>query len=160
MKKEIKPILATLLLCISNLCAEEILKEGPFSGIDVSTLPSKQAAIIRAANEDFVLVQRGKRPRNAVSANMAAPADGGTTYWKSDGYFLTIFKSLSDFGELGGYVYGPSIQFEAKFATGNMESVMSTRFYTYDQMDRFLETQLSTNQAPQAIGASAPQPGR
>jgi len=137
MKTRIKIIAAMLLFSTYNIRAGEMLNEGPFSGIDISSLSTNEAAIIRKANEDFVLAQKGHKPRYAVVDNeQGLPADGGTTFWKGNGYKLVIFQSLSHFGQLNGYIYGPEIEFDKKFATGNMQVVSSVRFYSHDQLEQ------------------------
>lgn len=74
------------LICTS-VHAGEILADGPFAGIDLSSLPEQQAEILRSANEDFVLVQNGRLPRNAVKdEETPLPSDGGTTFYRARGY--------------------------------------------------------------------------
>ena len=86
--------LCAMILYGCQLSAGEVLKEGPFSGVDLSALSTNQAAIIRNANEDFMLVQNGRAPSHAVIDQKAdLLSDGGTTYWVANGFRLTIEKS-------------------------------------------------------------------
>ena len=120
--------------------AKEIFKEGPFSGIDLSTLPKHDAQTIRESNEDFILVLAGHNPRYAkFDKDAPLPRDGGTTYYKGKGYTLTILKSLSSFGKLQGYIYGPIIKFDEKFAPGNWNTIESLRFYTSEQLNTLIK---------------------
>ena len=78
-------VLATCLA--APACAGDVLTEGPFSGIDLAGLPEKHAAVLRAANEDFVLVVNGRTPRHAVfDKDAPLPADGGTTFYVTYSY--------------------------------------------------------------------------
>jgi len=132
----------------------ECLTNGPFAGIDPSLLSKKERLIIGNANEDFNLVQTGKKPLHAkVDREAPLPADGGTTFWKADGYRLTIFQSISTFGTLNGFVYGPHIQFDEHFAPGNMDYVSSIRFYTLDQFNSMMSKE-ATNMNAKAFDGS------
>ncbi|MDH5731076.1 MAG: hypothetical protein OEZ58_19000 [Gammaproteobacteria bacterium] len=111
--------------------AEEIILEGPFSGTDLSKLKPENAKIIMEANVDFLLVLEGRKPKYAKTKKDAwLPADGGTTFYVGDHYNLTIVQSMSTFGEIDGYVYGPVIEFDKSFALGNSNSVSNLKFYT------------------------------
>lgn len=128
-----------VLLCMSllaiNVAAGELLTEGPFAGVDLSALPTDEAQIIKAANEDFICVVQGRKPVNAKFDKSAPlPTDGGTTFYKGKEYSLTIVKSLSSFGKLHGYIYGPIIIFKPGFAPGNVNRVSFLRFYTKAQL--------------------------
>ena len=115
--------------------AGEKLNQGPFSGIDLSTLKPAYAKIIKEANTDFLLVIKGQKPRYAqFNEDMPLAADGGTTYYSGDHYELTIVQSLSTFGTVNGFIYGPVIEFEKRFAPGNMNTVSNIRFYTPEQL--------------------------
>ena len=137
--------------------AGEVLTSGPFAGVDLAFLPKRQAEILRAANEDFVLVEQGNRPRNAVEDDEAPlPSDGGTKFYKGKGYRLTILQSLSGFGDLSGFVYGPIITFDDDFATGNTKTVQSVRFFTTKQLEELMKR---ANQVPEGTARklAAPQ---
>ena len=115
------------------------LTEGPFNGIDISSLSKENARIIKEASEDYLLVKKGKKPKNAKFDTKAAlPTDGGTTYYKGNGYKLTVLKRLSSFGELRGYIYGPIITFDKKFASRNSNRIIFIRFYTIKQLRKLL----------------------
>ena len=115
------------------------LSKGPFSGIDISSLSKENAQIIMEANEDYLLVKNGKKPKNAKFDTKAAlPSDGGTTYYRGNGYKLTILKRLSSFGKLRGYIYGPVITFDKKNTLGNSNKIVFLRFYTTLQLKKLL----------------------
>lgn len=140
-----------LLVCILRA---ECLTNGPFAGIDLYLLSRKERLIIGNANEDFTLVLTGKKPRHATFDKSAPlPADGGTTFWKADGYRLTIFQSISTFGTLDGFVYGPYIQFDEQFAPGNMNYVSSIRFLTLDQFNAMMCKEPTNGTAKAIVGA-------
>lgn len=123
------------------------LTNGPFAGIDLSLLSKKEQLIIGNANEDFNFVQTGKKPQHAKFDQEAPlPADGGTTFWKADGYRLTIFQRRSTLGSLKGFVYGPYIQFDEQFAPGNMTCICSTRFLTLHQLNAIMCKEKQTEQ--------------
>ena len=110
-------LILACLFSVSMACAaEQVPQDGPFALVDLSVLPEQDAQIIRLANEDFTCVLQGRKPQNAKFDEKAAlPKDGGTTYYKGKGYYLTIVQSLSSFGKLHGFIYGPVIVFDKKF---------------------------------------------
>jgi hypothetical protein len=136
-----------VLLGANLALAGEKMNQGPFSGIDLSTLKPTQAKIIKEANVDFLLVLKGEKPRYAqFNKEMPLPADGGTTYYSGDHYELTVVQSLSTFGNLNGYIYGPVVDFDKQFSPGNMNTVSNLRFYTSEQLK---ELKKHANKAPQ-----------
>jgi hypothetical protein len=138
--------------------AGEILTSGPFAGVDLASLPKRQAEVLRSANEDFVLVEQGKRPRNAVEdEEMPLPSDGGTTFYKGKGYRLTILQSLSSFGDLSGFAYGPIITFDDDIAKGNTKTIQSVRFLTTKQLEELMK---KANQAPEGTARKLAAPQR
>ena len=132
-------ILYFFILLSPTIALCETLSAGPFARIDLATLPEEAAIVLREANEDFVLVQEGHKPRHAhFDSEAALPSDGGTTYYNGRKYTLTIVKSISTFGNLAGYIYGPNIEFEKGFALGNFYEVSSLRFYTAERLNALL----------------------
>jgi hypothetical protein len=112
----------------------------PFVGVDLSRLPAEERRIFSEAAEDFASVQRGRSPAHAVVDTKAdLPADGGTNFYVGRGYRLTIVKSLSRFGSIDGYAYGPVIRFDSSFATGNIDTVSDVRFYSDDALRALLK---------------------
>jgi hypothetical protein len=112
---------------------------GPFIGVDLSTLPPEQRRIIQEASEDFRAVVEGKKPIHAELDNDAPlPSDGGTTFYKGNGYHLTISASLSSFGEFNGTAYGPIIRFDDTFAPGNTNQISDIRVYSQDELRKLL----------------------
>jgi hypothetical protein len=127
-------ILACLFSASITCAAEQLIQDGPFALVDLSALPELDAQIIREANEDFICVLQGRKPKNIKFDESYALMDGGTVCYKGKGYSLTIVQSLSSFGKLNGYIYGPVIVFDKKFAPGNTNTVSSLRFYTNKQL--------------------------
>lgn len=117
------------------VAAAQVMPSGPFAGVDLAVLPADQRQVVIEASEDFQAVLAGKLPPHAThDLFKAAPADGGTAFYSGRKYKLTIEKSLSSFGSLSGYVYGPIIVFDESFAPGNENRVSSLRFYTQAQL--------------------------
>ena len=98
---------------------------------------------LQKALDDFNAVLSGKPPLHAqVDRDVPLPADGGTTFYKGDGYKLSIVKSLNGImrGEeyVHGYIYGPIISFEANVMTGNFPNIQHITFYTGDELQKLL----------------------
>ena len=93
--------------------------------------------------EDFKAALEGKYPIHAeVDKDVPLPTDGGTTFYKGDGYKLTIVLSLNGImrGEeyIHGYIYGPIISFNANVMRGNFPSIQHLTFYTGDELQELL----------------------
>ena len=98
---------------------------------------------LQKALEDFNAVLAGKHPSHAtVDKDVPLPADGGTTFYKGDGYKLIIVKSLNGIMRgakyVHGYVYGPIISFESNVMTGNFPSIQHLTFYTGEEFQKHL----------------------
>jgi hypothetical protein len=93
--------------------------------------------------DDFNAVIEGKYPIHAeVDKDVPLPTDGGTTFYKSDGYKLTIVMSLNGImrGEeyVHGYIYGPILSFEPGVMTGNFPNIQHLTFYTGEELQKIL----------------------
>lgn len=87
------------------------------------------------AKEDFQAVLDGKLPINAVRDDSKPDlADGGTTFYKGEGYSLEIRKRLSKQDGKTGYMYGPKIVFQNNSAS----EMTDIRFYLKDDLDKKL----------------------
>lgn len=98
------------------------------------------------AVDDFNAVLKGEKPRNAkFDEEHPLPADGGTSFYRGDGYRLTIHKSLNgvmkDKDYIHGYIYGPEITFEKNVMIGNMPTISFLTFYTMEDLRRLLGQQ-------------------
>lgn len=98
---------------------------------------------LQKALDDFNAILDGKYPVHAVvDKNVPLLSDGGTTYYKGDGYKLTIVMSLNGImrGEeyIHGYIYGPIISFEATLMRGNFPNIQHITFYEGDKLKRLL----------------------
>ena len=92
---------------------------------------SAVAASLREAQEDFDAVLKGYKPTHAVIDREApVPMDGGTTYFKGNGYNLTITQSLEMVGGIEGYMYGPSLVLLPPLAIGNDSGISHVTFYS------------------------------
>ena len=131
--------LAITVSACSQQSALPQLEAGPFIGVDMSKLPARDCKIIQEASEDFRAVVQGKKPTHAkFDSDAPLPSDGGTHFYKGDGYDLTISISLSDFGEFSGTAYGPILTFDDKFAPGNTNQISDIRVYSSDELRKFL----------------------
>jgi hypothetical protein len=95
--------------------------------------------------DDLNAVIEGKSPlHTTVDKGVPLPKDGGTTFYKGDGYKLTIVKSLNGImrGQeyVHGYIYGPIISFEPDVMTGNFPNVQFLTFYTGEELQKLLAT--------------------
>ena len=93
--------------------------------------------------DDFNAAIEGKYPINAkVDKDVPLPADGGTTFYKGDGYKFTIVLSLNGImrGEeyIHGYIYGPLISFDANVMRGNFPNIQHLTFYIGDELQKLL----------------------
>ena len=113
--------------------------QGPFVGIEVSTLPEAERRTITEAAEDFQAVVAGRKPTHAVfDKDAPLPSDGGTTFYQGKGYRLTVLVSFSSFGGVNATAYGPIIEFERTFAPGNTSEISDIRVYSQDALNRLM----------------------
>lgn len=114
--------------------AEKSLKEA--QGIH---LTEKQ--VIEHANEDFRLVNEGKRPEYAeLDEDHPTPYDGGKTFYKAEGYQLEIRKKLNRTTK--GYEYGPIIHFDNKYINGEAKMMYGIKFYKAEEFKKLFESGL------------------
>lgn len=98
---------------------------------------------LQQALDDFNDVLEGKHPVHAiVDKDVPLPTDGGTTFYKGDGYKLTIVKSLNGIMRgkeyVHGYIYGPVISFQLEVMSGNFPSIQHLTFYTGEDLQKLL----------------------
>ncbi len=125
---------AFVAVLLPSMGAAQVLPAGPFAGVDLSPLSTDQRRTIVEATEDFEAVRGGKAPIHArVDKGAALPADGGTTFYIGHKYRLTVESSLSSFGALNGWVYGPIVVFDESIAPGNENTFSGLQFYTQAQ---------------------------
>ena len=91
--------------------------------------------------DDFNAVLEGKNPVHAmVDKEVPLLSDGGTTYYKADGYKLTIVMSLNGIMHrekyVHGYIYGPIIAFEENVMRGNFPNIQHLTFYTGGELKK------------------------
>lgn len=131
--------ISILLPACSQQSALPQLQPGPFIGIDMSKLAAKDRQIISEASDDFRAVVQGKKPIHAkIDPDAPLPSDGGTHFYKGNGYKLTISISLSSFGEFNGTAYGPILTFDDSFAPGNTNQISDIRVYSTEELRKFL----------------------
>ena len=89
---------------------------------------------LQDALEDINAVLAGRPPKHAaVDTEQPLPTDGGTTFFRADGYRLTIVRSLNGLMRgkdyVHGYIYGPVLTFAPHVMVGNWPAVSLTSFY-------------------------------
>ncbi|ALN61168.1 hypothetical protein GLA29479_282 [Lysobacter antibioticus] len=115
------------------------LDGGPFAGFDLGAFDEPARRAILEASQDFRDVLAGRKPSFArTDVDAPLPADGGSHGYVGRGYRLWVCRSLSSFGGVDGYVYGPVLSFDQDIAPGNERSLAATRFYTAAQLHALL----------------------
>lgn len=115
---------------ITTSPADHALAGGPFVGLDLAALSEPARRSILEASQDFRDVLAGRAPSFArPDLEAPLPADGGSRGYLGRGYTLWVCRSLSSFGGVDGYVYGPVLSFDESIAGGNERSLADTRFY-------------------------------
>lgn len=94
---------------------------------------------LQHALEDINAVLAGRQPTHAaVDKEQPLPADGGTTFFRANGYRLTIVRSLNGLmrGQdyIHGYIYGPVVTFDPHVMVGNWPAVSLTSFYPAERL--------------------------
>ena len=131
MKARHLAVAALVAASMPSIGTAQVLSAGPFTGVNLSPLSADERRTIVEATEDFEAVKVGKAPVHArVDKHAALPADGGTTFYIGHKYKLTVESSLSSFGALQGWVYGPIVVFDESLAPGNENTFSGLRFYT------------------------------
>ena len=104
--------------------------------IDTSSLSLNIKKAIDESVADYQSVLVGKTPVYAkVDVDAPVSADGGTSFWKGNGYSLVISKSLTTIGGVNGYIYGPSITFDKAIAQGNASNISQLSFYSTQKLN-------------------------
>lgn len=95
-------------------------------------------SIDELAKEDFDVVIAGKKPLNAIfDKEHGLPADGGTTYYRGDGYKLEIKQTMTrDDKENHGFLYGPIITFESIKENDQPKIISDVRFYKTEDLKK------------------------
>jgi hypothetical protein len=93
--------------------AENIIKEGPFKGVDADKLHKNFRTILLNANEDFFLLTEGKEAKHA-KPNKDIPnyMDGGTRTICGEGYRIVIYHRHMKVGGLFAVMHGPELIFD------------------------------------------------
>lgn len=92
--------------------AEEMLKDGPLRGLDVSEYEPEVRELLKKANEDCIEIENYRLPKHAEPSpsNMK---DGGSRYFFGSKYSILLRKSLfpsplgkNGVGKILGYSFG------------------------------------------------------
>jgi hypothetical protein len=114
----------------SSVNAEDIIKEGPFKGIDADKLHKDFRTTLLNANEDFVLLQQGKEARHAKPNKDIPPyMDGGTHTICGEGYRIVIYNKYGKVGGVFGVMRGPMLIFDpSEHWHANFPNISDLRF--------------------------------
>lgn len=111
--KTIAIAVLVVLNVFSYVNAENIIKEGPFKGVDVDTLHKDFRSILLNANEDFFLLKQGKKAKHAKPNKDIPPyMDGGTRTICGEGYRIVIYNKYGKIGGVFGVMRGPKLIFD------------------------------------------------
>ena len=123
MHQNLPPTLIALCLCACRI------QESPgptFPEIDQASLSQRQIQSLARAREDYEAVATGKTPKNSVlEFNLR---DGGTAYYKGDGYSLTAFHKMVKRHNVSGTLVGPSMTLSRRITGGRPVSFSDIRF--------------------------------
>ena len=109
-----------------------------FVGVNWDDLSPEQYRVLKESSEDYVAVLSGKKPIYAKLDESRFLLDGGTKYYDGYKYTLTIVMSMSAFGDVHGYAYGPSVQYEEEFAPGNISKLSNIKMFTSESLAELL----------------------
>lgn len=117
-------------ICITS-CTQSIIGGSENKG---KNLPSST----EQAAQDYDAVLNGNKPTYAKDDPKLGPAaDGGTTYYRGDGYRLVIQKAIEEKNGVTVYHYGPILEFDA---AGNKKfNKENLKYYTIEEMEKFLK---------------------
>lgn len=97
----------------SSVNAENVIKEGPFKGIDADKLNENFRTILLNANEDFLLLRQGREAKHAKPNKDIPPyMDGGTHTICGEGYRIIIYNRYGKVGGVFGVLRGPKLIFD------------------------------------------------
>ena len=85
---------------------------------------------------DFNSVINGKLPIHAISEKKVL-LDGGTSFYKGDGYKLTIYKKIITINNTKGFLYGPTFY----IGDGDLIGISKIEFYDTKAMSKLLKSE-------------------
>lgn len=95
--------------------------------------------ILKEAQEDFEDIVAGKLPAHSIrDPNRPDLADGGTIFYTSDNYKVTIQKRMTDENGVHGFLYGPIIVFNDIYEDGKPKELKSIKFYKGEELEKML----------------------
>lgn len=120
--------------------ATQVFGESVFNVDSASFNDQAVQAVLQNAQDDFNAVLEGNKPiHSVVDPSAPTPMDGGTKFYKGNGYNLTVTQSLVRIGSIDGYMYGPSIVLLSPYAVGNSTVVSHVVFYSRTALGRLLD---------------------
>ena len=110
-----KAIILTVSLLL-GVAQAETLTDGPFSGLDTSTLSEQESKTITEANGDYSLVLKGSPPEFAKLEENKIHSRGDPRrhhllVFLGDGYTIAVHKLPVTLGENEGLIFGPQLNF-------------------------------------------------
>lgn len=146
--------LALLVMCAVTALADQ--RAELFEQIDAS---EATRATLERAFEDFDRVVAFKKPVHAVQSRPDAVLfDGGTTFWKGEGYSIEIRKRICGIGtKRGFFMYGPILTFDESVVRGDEEgrTISDVRLFGGAQLHKRLSEE-EPNQSAQPTRGKAP----
>ncbi|WNO10058.1 hypothetical protein [Teredinibacter sp. KSP-S5-2] len=136
-----KLIIFLLLIPLVSCAINETIKfksDELFIGVNWEKLSPDQFRVLKESSEDYFAVLEGKKPIYAKLDENRFVLDGGTRFYDGYKYRLTVVMSMSSFGDVRGYAYGPSIQYEESFAPGNISKLSNIKMYTSESLGELL----------------------
>jgi hypothetical protein len=116
-----------VLMALKAICfADETLS--PFSGVDLSALPSENALPLVQAKADFEAISSGGRPKFAKRTG--GLLDGGTSLYRGEGYTIWRYKRLCEIAGVRGILYGAVIEFEKNISITNEPKISNVKLFT------------------------------
>jgi len=128
-------ILITYSLQLLALPAEN-LQQSPI--VMEEKLVKENSEIIKQIQEDFKLVELGKKPKFAkFDKGQPLLADGGTSTYKGKGYSITIQQTIGKLLGVDGYFYGPILKIENEGLSSSAKNISSIKFYSTGEFKSF-----------------------
>ena len=132
--------IATLIMVVSQnpslSLASETASQSPVI-MEEKTI-KENSELLKQIQEDFKLVEMGKKPKFAkFDKDQPLLADGGTATYKGKGYSIIIQQSMGKLLGVDGYYYGPILKFEKEELNSSAKNISSVKFYSTGEFKLF-----------------------
>ena len=106
-----KPVLLLPILLLAGCASTKPTMADRFPSSSSMKTSSRHIPLYEQAKEDFSLLRNGSRPANARMISQIY--DGGSIFYKGEGYNITSWHRLSKKDGMQGLWVGPEIVFKA-----------------------------------------------